>query len=114
MIFDLLAPPQGVGTKTIVSLYVRFMWVTHTPNLVEFRKQFFGPPNTLCTPKIQPLEHDSADWIKILTDMFYGISFICEKTHKVWFKNIWNWLSNWNLMIFDLFAPPKGPGGGDQ
>ena len=24
------------------------------------------------------------------------ISFICENTHKVWYKNHWNWLCNWN------------------
>ena len=37
------------------------------------------------------------------------ISFICEKMHKVWFKNLWNWLCNSDLMIFDLLAPPQGP-----
>ena len=37
------------------------------------------------------------------------ISFICEKTHKVLIKNLWNRLCNWDLMIFDLFAPPQGP-----
>ena len=69
------------------------------------------------------------------------ISFSCEKTQKVWFKNLWNWLCNWNLfndiwrplihlspppppptpgacnwnlMIFDLFTPPFGPSLGPQ
>ena len=38
--------------------------------------------------------------------------FIFENTHKVWYANLWNWLSNWNLIIFDLLARPKGPCGG--
>ena len=37
------------------------------------------------------------------------ISFNCEKTHKVWFKKFWNWLCDWDLIIFDLLAPPQGP-----
>ena len=32
------------------------------------------------------------------------ISFICEKTHKIWYKNLRNWLCNWNLMIFDFLT----------
>ena len=40
----------------------------------------------------------------------YNISFMCEKTYTVWFKNLWNWLCNWNLTIFDLLAPPQGAG----
>ena len=43
------------------------------------------------------------------------ISFICEKIHKVWCKNLWNWFCNWNLMIFiDIwpFGPSPGPQGG--
>ena len=35
--------PQGVGNKTIVPLHVPFMWVTHTPNLVEFRREKMTP-----------------------------------------------------------------------
>ena len=31
--------------------------------------------------------------------------------HNVWFKNLWNWLCNIDLMIFDLLAPPQGPRG---
>ena len=26
-------------------------------------------------------------------------------------KNLWNWLCDWDLMIFDLLAPPQGPRG---
>ena len=35
------------------------------------------------------------------------ISFICENTHKVWYKNLWNWHGNRNWMIFDLWPHPK-------
>ena len=34
------------------------------------------------------------------------IHFICENTHNVRYKNLWNWLCNWNL-IFDLLTSPK-------
>ena len=34
-------------------------------------------------------------------------SFICENTHKISYKNLWNWHGNRNLMIFDLLPHPK-------
>ena len=33
--------------------------------------------------------------------------FICENTHKIWYKKSWNWHGNQNLMIFDLWPHPK-------
>ena len=33
--------------------------------------------------------------------------FHCENTHKVWYKNLWNWHGNRNLMIYDLWPYPK-------
>ena len=60
-------------------------------------------------PKVQPLGHDSAvNWKSCLLCF---VSFMCEKTHKVWFKNLWNWLSNWDLMILTFWPLPNAPGG---
>ena len=81
------------------------MWVTHTRNLVEFRKKI-DPPTPHGTPKSHPSawsrwEDENPIWYVL-------ISFICEKIHKVWFKNLWNWFFNSDLIIFDLLAPPIG------
>ena len=59
-------------------------------------------------PPVSSLGHDPGDQMKIPSKMFC-IFHLWED--KVWFKNIWNWHSNWNLMIFDLQAPPQGPRG---
>ena len=43
------------------------------------------------------------------------VSFICEKTYKVGFKNFEiDFVIEilWYLMIFELLAPPQGPRGG--
>ena len=55
-------------------------------------------------PQVPPLGHDPSNRIKIL---FNIISFICENTHKVWYKNLWNWHGIWNLMLFDFWPHPK-------
>ena len=113
MIFDILAPPQGAGTKKMVPLHMPFIWVTHTPNLVEFRKKkIFDHTTPHGTPKSHPWGMTQAT--KWKSRLICFISFICEKTHKVWFKNLLNWLSNWNLMIlYDIwpFGPSQGPQG---
>ena len=91
------------------------MKVTHTPNLVEFRKKKnFYPQTPHGTPKSHPWGMTQvAKW---KSRLICFKSFICEKTHKVWFKNLWNWLSNWNLKIFNDIWPfgpsPRAPGGG--
>ena len=84
------------------------MWVTHTWNLVEFRKTFFfDTPIPPRYPQVPPLGMtQAAEW---KSHLICFVSFICEKIHKVWFKNLWNWLCNSDLMIFDLLAPPQGP-----
>ena len=58
MIFDLLAPPQGAGTKKFVPLHVPFMWVTHTPNSVEFVKKIFFNPQ----PHLYPSSPTPGAW----------------------------------------------------
>ena len=60
-------------------------------------------------PQVPPLGMtQAAEWKSRLICYIY---FICEKIHKVWFKKLWNWLCNSDLMIFDLLVPPQGPRG---
>ena len=67
------------------------------------------PPPPHGTPKSHPRAMtQAAEW---KSHLICFISFICEKIHKVWFKNLWNWPFNSDLMIFDLLAPPQGPRG---
>ena len=64
------------------------------------------------TPKSDPWGMNQATEWKSRLICF--ISFICEKAHKVWLKNLWNWLCNWILMIFNYiwpFGPYLGPQG---
>ena len=104
-----LPKAPGGGDPKIVPVHVPFMWVTHTQNLVEFRKKKSFTPNPPRYPQVPPLGlTQAAEWKSRLICYIY---FICEKIHKVWFKNLWNWLCNSDLMIFDLLAPRQGPRG---
>ena len=75
-------------------------------------KIFFWPPSPPRYAQVPPLGMTQA--AKWKSRLICFISFICEKIYKVWFKNLWNWLCNSDLMIFDLLAPPQGPRGQDQ
>ena len=116
MIFDLWTLPQGPrgwGTQKncadacaihVSYSHTNFGWIS------EFQKKNW-PPNPHNTPKSQPWGMTEA--VEWKSHLICFISSICEKTHKVWFENLWNWLSNWDLIIFDLLDPPQGPRGGD-
>ena len=59
------------------------------------------------TNQVQTLGHDSGD--KNENCIWYVFKcFIFENSHKVWYKNLWYWLCNWNLMIIDLVTSPQG------
>ena len=83
---------------------------------LNFGKKIFLDHSTLQgTPKSDPGGMTQVTEWKSRLICF--ISFICVRTHKVWFKNLWNWLCNWNLMIFTYiwpFGPSLGPQGGGQ
>ena len=118
MIFDLLAPPQGPrgrGPKNGAVEYAIHVSNSHTKSGWFSGKNFFDPTTPHGTPKSHPWGMTQA--AKWKSRLICFISFICEKTHKVWFKNLWNWLSNWNLMIFNdiwPFGPSPGPQGAGQ
>ena len=78
----------------------------HTKSGWISEKKKFDPPRY---PQVPPLGMtQAAEW---KSHLICYISFICEKIHKVWFKNLWNWLCNSDLIIFDLLASPQGPRG---
>ena len=115
MIFDLLAPPQGPrgrGPKNGAGACAIHVSNSHTKSGWNSKKKFLTPQTPHGTPKSDPWGMtQAAEW---KSRLICFISFMCEKTHKVWFENLWNWLCNWNLMIFDLLAPPQGPRGRGQ
>ena len=49
--------------------------------------------------------HDLGNRIKKFCSICF-LSFICENTHKVWYKNLWNWHVN-DIWPFDL--APRSP-----
>ena len=64
--------------------------------------KFLTPP----APTSPNLGNDPDNRVKIPFNIL-SIFFICESTNKFWYKNLWNWHGNRNLMIFDLWPHPK-------
>ena len=107
MIFDLLTLTQGHRFDPRMKMLLAFCSARH-PRRFDMPhdhvwKHFFDPLGTPSAWKSHPK-----------SCLICFVSFICENTHKVWNKNLWNWLCNWNQMIFDLLTPPQGPRGRGQ
>ena len=100
--------PGGGDPKNCAGACAIHVSNSHTKSgwISEF---FFFYPQTPTVPPSSTPGLDPGSRMKIPSDMY--IYFICEKIHKVWFKNLWNWLCNSDWMIFDLLAPPQGPRG---
>ena len=117
MIFDLLDPPQGPrgwGPNNCAVACAIDVSYSHTNSgWISNKKLDHSTPHG--TPKSDPWGMTQArEW---KSRLICFISFICEKTHKVWFKNLWNWLCNWNWMIFNNiwpFCPSLRPQGAGQ
>ena len=71
------------GDPKNVPLTLPYIWVTHSPNLVKFRKIKFLTPQY---PQVPPWGMIQATECKFRLICY--ISSICEKTHKAWFKII--------------------------
>ena len=108
MIFDLLASPKVTSLTLGWKCYLHSVLLVIPVDLISHMIMFeniFWPPGYPQFPKVPPLGHDTGDRIKIPSNIF--VSFICENTHKVWYKNLWHWHGNRNLMIIDLWPHPK-------
>ena len=105
LIFDPSPRPQGTGTPKNVLVHVPFMWVTHTPNLVEFRKKLTPQPPTV-SPSPTP-GHDPGGRMKIPYDMLY-IFHLWEDTQCLVQDFVIQ--IKWYLTFWSL---PKAPGGRD-
>ena len=101
--------PGGGEPKNCAGACAILVSNSHTKSGWISVKKFFFTPKPPRYPQIPPQGlTQAAEWKSRLICYIY---FICEKIHKVWFKNLWNWLCNSDLMIFDLLAPPQGPRG---
>ena len=116
MIFDLWPHPKvtslTLGWKFYlhsVLLVIPFDLIYH---MTMFEKKIFGPLGTPSAPKSHPGGMtQGTEW---KSRLICFVTFICRNTHKVWYKNLLNWLCNWNLMIFDLLTLSQGPRGAGQ
>ena len=101
--------PGGGDPKNCASACAIHVSNSQTKSGWILEKKKIWPPNPPRYPKVPPLGMtQAAEW---KSSLICYISFVCKKIHKVWFKNLWNWLCNSDLMIFDLLTPPKGPRG---
>ena len=99
---DIWPCPKVTSLTLGWNCYLHFILLVIPVDLIcymtMFKKKIVWPPGYPQCPKVPPLGHDSGDRIKI--PMICFVSFICENTHKIWFKNLWNWHGNQNLMVY--------------
>ena len=99
MIFDLLTWPQGHQFDPWMKILLAFCSAGHPrrfdiPHDHVWKKKFFDALGTPSVPKSHPWGMtQGTEW---KSRLICFVSFICENTHKVWYKNLWNWLCNWN------------------
>ena len=108
MIFDLLTSPKVTSSILGWQFYLHSVLLHIPVDLICYMTmfEFFWPPRHPSIPKSDPwVMTQVTEWKSCLICF---VSFICENTHKVWYKNLWNWHGNWNLMIFDLLTSPQG------
>ena len=93
------APGGGDQKNCAVACAINVSY-SHTKFGWILEKKFMDHSTPHGTPKSDPWGMTQAtEWKSRLICI---ISFTCEKTHKVWFKNLWNWLCNWNLKLHSL------------
>ena len=108
MIFYLLTLPQGHQFDPRMKMLLAFCSSRRWFDMLHDHvwKKIVWPPGYPQCPKVPPLGHDPGNRIQIPSDMFC-IFHLWEHTHKIWYKNLWNWHGNQSLMIFDLLPHPK-------
>ena len=108
MVFDLLTLPQGYQFDPRMKMLLAFCSARHPRRFNmphDHVWKFFLTP---WAPQV-PKSPTPGAWPRRQNKkpVWYVLYLICENTHKVWYKNLWNWHGNWNLMIFDLWPHPK-------
>ena len=97
MIFDLWPHPKVTSLTIGRKFYLHFVLVIPVDlicHMTMFDTKLPPPLGTPCAPKSHPWGMTQATEWKSRQICF--VSFICENTYKVWYKNLWNWLFNWN------------------
>ena len=88
MIFDLLTSPQGHQFDPRMKMLLAFCSARHPRQFHmphdHVWKHFFDPLGTPSAPKSHPLGMTQLTELKSCLICF--VSFICENTHKVWYK----------------------------
>ena len=116
MIFDLLTSPQGHTFDPRIKILLAFCSARH-PRRFDMPHNhvwnFFDPLGTPSTPMFDPWGMTQAtEWKSRLV---YFVYFICENKHKVWYKNLWNWLCNYKLSdIWPFYPSPRSQRAGPK
>ena len=63
-------------------------------------------PRSSFRPPVPPSSAPGA-WLRQQKENYIRYVSYLLYTYKVWYKNLWNWHCNWNLIIFDLLTSPK-------
>ena len=89
MIFDLLTSPQGHQFDPSMKILLAFCSARH-PHRFDMShdhviKNDFWTPWAPPRPKVPPLENDPGD--RMISRLICFVSFICENTHKFWYKS---------------------------
>ena len=91
---------------------------THHSHHIDMPHDHVRKNNLFCTlgyPGVPKSQHwDMTQASEQKSHLICFISSICKNTHKVWYKNLWNWLCYCNLLVFDLLTPPQSPRGWGQ
>ena len=106
----LLCVSRTVGLKFYLNYVLLIVPVNMICLMTMFGKSRFLTP----APQVLPLEQGPGKRMKIPFEIFYIFylwEIICEKMNKLLYRNLWNWLLNWNSIIFELWTPPQGPMG---
>ena len=91
----------GYLHSVLIVIPVDLIW-----HITMFEKKMLTP----WAPQ-RPQRPTPGDWPRrqnVISRLICFVSFICENTHKAWYKNLWNLHGNRNSMIFDLLISPQG------
>ena len=95
-----MTSPQGHQFDPSMKILLAFCSARHPRRFdmphdhVWQKKKKIDHLGTLKALKSDPWGMTQATELK--SRLIWFVSFICENKHKVWYKNLWNWVCNWN------------------